>query len=171
MPNLYIFDFDGTLVEQSTNVLLPGVHRWLVDNPGVQIAIASNQGGVGMRHWMETDGWGNPASYPTHEKIASNFKRFFSQIPNTITIAIYLCYVYQSKQSKKWSPVPIGSEDDPFWRQDWRKPASGMLLKALEDHRCAPEDAIMVGDRLEDMEAALAANILYMDANQFFRRS
>jgi D-glycero-D-manno-heptose 1,7-bisphosphate phosphatase len=38
-----------------------------------------------------------------------------------------------------------------------RKPAPGMLLEALDRFRIAPEQAVMIGDDLRDLEAAAAA--------------
>ena len=38
-----------------------------------------------------------------------------------------------------------------------RKPAPGMLLEALDRFRVAPEQAVMIGDDLRDLEAAVAA--------------
>ncbi len=42
-----------------------------------------------------------------------------------------------------------------------RKPAPGMLLKAIAEHGIDPEQSIMVGDKLSDMQAATAANLGY----------
>lgn len=40
-----------------------------------------------------------------------------------------------------------------------RKPAPGMLLRAMEDHKIDPSASWMVGDKLSDMEAADAAGV------------
>jgi D-glycero-D-manno-heptose 1,7-bisphosphate phosphatase len=40
-----------------------------------------------------------------------------------------------------------------------RKPNPGMLLKALADFAVAPWDAIMIGDKPSDMEAARRAGV------------
>ena len=45
------------------------------------------------------------------------------------------------------------------WRPEWHKPQPGMLLQALEDLNVAPSEALMVGDRIEDQEAARAAGV------------
>lgn len=65
----------------------------------------------------------------------------------------------------------------PEYRQDSpdRKPKPGMLLKAMEDYRMAPDQAVMIGDRDSDMEAAAAAGIrglLFNEGNleTFIRR-
>jgi len=49
-----------------------------------------------------------------------------------------------------------------------RKPNPGMLLKALADFAVAPSDAIMIGDKESDMEAARRAGVagfLYRDGD------
>ena len=45
------------------------------------------------------------------------------------------------------------------WRPDWHKPRPGMQLQALEDLNVAPSEALIVGDRLKDREAARTAGV------------
>ena len=46
---------------------------------------------------------------------------------------------------------------DPPWQPSRRrKPAPGMLHEALAKYRMAPSDAVMIGDAVTDMEAAVA---------------
>lgn len=40
-----------------------------------------------------------------------------------------------------------------------RKPNPGMILRALSDHRVAPNDAFLIGDRSSDIEAARRAGV------------
>ncbi len=40
-----------------------------------------------------------------------------------------------------------------------RKPAAGMLLEAMQDYGATPENTIMIGDALRDVEAAYAAGV------------
>jgi D-glycero-D-manno-heptose 1,7-bisphosphate phosphatase len=50
---------------------------------------------------------------------------------------------------------------DPPWAETARrKPRPGMLLEALSHFRTRPENAIMIGDTLRDLEAAKAAGCL-----------
>jgi D-glycero-D-manno-heptose 1,7-bisphosphate phosphatase len=42
---------------------------------------------------------------------------------------------------------------------DWRKPASGMLLQAIQEFDLDPGKSMMIGDRETDMQAAEAAGI------------
>lgn len=66
---LYIFDLDGTLAALDSTNLLPGVAEWFDASPGVPCAIATNQGGVGLRYWMETKDFGEPGKYPTQAQV------------------------------------------------------------------------------------------------------
>jgi FMN phosphatase YigB (HAD superfamily) len=57
--DLIIFDQDGTLAEFKTGVILPGVREWfdewrtLPHDERPRLALASNQGGVGLRRWAD----------------------------------------------------------------------------------------------------------------------
>lgn len=67
---LIIFDVDGTLAERVGDALLPGVFAWFAAHgQEYKIALATNQGGVGLRYWMETDGFGEPGKYPDEQSI------------------------------------------------------------------------------------------------------
>lgn len=164
---LYLFDADGTLVEMGTQNLLPNVSTTLAELPeGSQIAIVTNQGGVGLRHWMEEYGFGNPKGYPTQD----DAEALYSGLLWTLSPRVYMAFRYQSKASGEWSPVPDALEDDPRWSKEWRKPAPGMLIQAMIDAGVGPDDTIMVGDRDEDEKAAHAAGVHFVHADDFFNR-
>lgn len=67
---LIIFDMDGTLVEKFTLNLLPGVRPFfdLLLRDGCEalprIAVATNQGGVGLRYWLQQRGSAFPSTPP-----------------------------------------------------------------------------------------------------------
>ena len=65
--DLIVFDLDDTLVKAWTDELLPNVAEFFAGPRIAQYyAIATNQGGVGLRLAMEKGGWGdNPESLPT----------------------------------------------------------------------------------------------------------
>lgn len=46
-------------------------------------------------------------------------------------------------------------------QEDTRKPGTGMFLEALRDHNIDLTKSIMVGDKMSDMEASVAANVAY----------
>lgn len=53
---------------------------------------------------------------------------------------------------------------------DYRKPRPGMLLFLLNEIGISPGRALMIGDRPEDEEAAIAAGVDFVWADQFFER-
>lgn len=155
---LVIFDVDGTLVpDMRSEVLTESAISFLKGLPsGTRIALASNQGGVGLRHWMETANFGNPDAYPT----AGEAMARLSNIAGRITlltqgpVLIKCCFAYESKRSGKWAPIPQGHEDDPFWSREWRKPHCGMLESAAREYGVTSMQTLFVGDRDEDEKAA-----------------
>jgi len=169
---LMIFDVDGTLVAPHTEELLPlreAFFRRLA--PGIAIALASNQGGVGLRYWMETEGWGDPSRLPSLEQAVGRLQRLARRIASLSQREprIYMAFAYRSRKGE-WGPIPPYSWWDPRWDRDWRKPAPGMLRQALRDSDLQAEEALMIGDRPEDREAAAAAGIPFEPAERFFGR-
>src|SRR5687768_16117153 len=107
---LIIFDMDGTLADRDTGELLKGVSDWFgvykYVTGGVKVAIATNQGGVGLRHWMETGNFGKPEKYPTEDDIWQRIKQVFNQLGLRQTQSlVYVCFAYKS-QKGEWSPTP-----------------------------------------------------------------
>lgn len=49
--------------------------------------------------------------------------------------------------------------DPPWAASDRRKPGPGMLREAMAMFRSGPEDAVMIGDNLPDLQAAKAAGV------------
>lgn len=171
---LLLLDFDGTIAEFKTGVILPNVKETLANLPAsVQMAIVSNQGGVGLRHWMEVDNFGDYEAYPTESAIRSMFTDVLEELG--IDARVYLCFAYQSKKTGAWSPTPINIPPDErarsCWQQSWRKPNAGMLVAAMTDFGIAPHDTLMVGDWDEDRLAAKAAGCDFQLADEFFNRT
>lgn len=168
MPKLIIFDIDGTLADWKTHELLPGVKAWFDANaPTTNIIGASNQGGVGLRHWMEFNGFGDPMRYPRIADVDEHFAAVQERIGHEFKVL--RCYAYQS-QKGLWSPTPVGYDDACEWRQDWRKPAPGMLLEAMRIFNTEPNETLMVGDSHEDQDAADFAGCAFAWADDFFGR-
>lgn len=174
---LWIFDLDGTLVQQmDEDGLHQTVIRWMEAVKPKRVAIASNQGGVGMRYWREPrpedgyDGFGGPVdNLPTEAKSAKRMEKVAQQI-RKITggeVRWYAAYRYRSG-SGNWSTVPQGREDDPMWSKEWRKPEPGMLLQAMADFGVSSDEAIFCGNFITDQRAAEAAGIPYIDADELF---
>lgn len=168
--DLVCFDLDDTLVTAFTSDLLPGVaYTWdnffMIAFTG-KTAIISNQGGVGLRAWMEAERWGEPGKFPTAEEAQDRL--------NTVADALQMdyalcCFAYYSEKKNKWADPPNGTPlDDPRWRQDWRKPAGGMIEAAIMLAETTPDRVLMVGDRDEDKEAAAAAGVEFVHRDVFF---
>ncbi len=179
MIRLIVFDLDGTLVESHTTVLLPGVSHFfhsifrkpcLPDTPRPAIAIATNQGGVGMRYWMEQNHFGDPRSYPTEAEITQRLSWLVSELSGEQNIRAYVCFRYKDRAGKG-SPVPPENSADPRWSMEWRKPAPGMLLQAMQDAGVPPEETLFVGNGSADEGAARAAGCAFAWASDFFARN
>lgn len=194
---LLVFGVDGTLADRDSGELLPGRREFFqrlaliaypakVDAP--RIALASNQGGVGFRYWLETE---RPAflfknrpantsqqqinNYPTQEQAENRIHRAARTIrqatrelrPFALPVRIYLSFAWQF-ESGGWAPRPAGTEGDHRWLQSWRKPGPGMLIQAIIDANAIRPEVLMVGDRSEDAEAAKAAGCAFVWAKDFF---
>lgn len=173
---LIIFDVDGTLAEQFSLDLLPGVKQFfdllfMGDCPTApKAAIATNQGGVGMRYWMEKGGFGKPEKYPTTEEIDERMQALVKMLGGDSNLPVYVSFRYVTKQGK-WAPIPAEERDNPRWEQEWRKPLPGMLLQAMEEAGKGPGETLFVGDREEDQAAAEAAGCAFQWGKDFFAKS
>jgi rfaE bifunctional protein nucleotidyltransferase chain/domain len=132
---LVLLDRDGTLVRDATFVpgqveLLPGVAESLkrLQQAGYLLCIVSNQQGVGLGYFGYRD------------FIDGNRKLLRLLGKEGIAIRkIYFC------------PHSLGESCD------CRKPAPGLILKALRDLNATPESTFVIGDSADDMKAARAA--------------
>jgi rfaE bifunctional protein nucleotidyltransferase chain/domain len=132
---LVLVDRDGTLVKDATFdpsqvELLPGVAESLrrLQEAGYALCIVSNQQGIGLGYFGYRD------------FIDGNRKLLRLLGKEGIAIRkIYFC------------PHSLG---EPC---DCRKPAPGLILKALRDLNVTPESTFVIGDSAGDMEAARAA--------------
>jgi len=178
---LICFDVDGTLVKSWTDELLPGVADKITDLASTRLALAivTNQGGVGLRHWMRVGGFGDPdaMNLPYQNDIGTRITHLGRKLGVN---NVYVAMAYQSKKTGEWSPVPesygdgLVCGDDGFykehWGPQWRKPAIGMIMQAMKDNNTLPNETLMVGDSPEDEQAARAAKIDFMWADEFFGR-
>jgi rfaE bifunctional protein nucleotidyltransferase chain/domain len=132
---LVLIDRDGTLVKDTTFdpgpvELLPGVVESLkrLQDAGYLLCIVSNQQGIGLGYFGYRD------------FIDGNRKLLRLLGKEGIAIRkIYFC------------PHSLG---EPC---DCRKPAPGLILKALRDLNAALSNTFVIGDSAADMEAARAA--------------
>ena len=177
---LIIFDLDGTLADRETGELLEGVAEWFAENKAKHdFAITSNQGGVGLRHWMEVGGFGNPQQYPTEDEVIERAEKVRSAIGLDALTPILFAFRYLTKKGV-WSPIPPDSDGkrrsdneddwlDTAWDKEWRKPSAGMFFVAM-GITFSPDETLMVGDRPEDEQAAAKAGLGFMWAWEFFER-
>lgn len=191
---LLIFDIDGTIADRASGQLLPGrreFFRSLWQYPELKIALASNQGGVGFRYWLETErpAWFTEESpekqaaqlaiYPTQAKAEERIKQIAFAIrritrelkPYSTVTRTYISFAWQFKSNGLWAPKPAGADKDPRWLQGYRKPGPGMLNEAMLDAGIAETETLMIGDRSEDAEAARAAGCAFMWAKDFFEEA
>jgi phosphoglycolate phosphatase-like HAD superfamily hydrolase len=176
-PRLVLFDLDGTLTGQYETDPLPGVERTLVElaEAGARLVGATNQGGVGYRYAYERWGRANAAKYPTVEEIVERLKVLGERLPQLEAFYVSL------HSGQENFPVPRDWRDRPVreeragdlvvrlgWLAEWRKPAPGMLLQAIEGAGADRADALMVGDRDDDRLAAAAARVRFEWAEGYF---
>lgn len=178
---LYIFDVDDNVAKRYSDELMEGVEDWFAFarqvGGGIRFAFATNQGGVGLRYWMEQGGFGDPSTYPTENSVNARLvivrDRLFGGA--TVLPPIYVCFRYQSAKGN-WSPTPhditpaeAADEDLPGeWRKSWRKPAPGMLLQAMADAGVMPSATLFVGNGEEDRQTAAAAGCDFMFGKHLF---
>lgn len=167
---LIIFDGDGTLWEFKTFEVLPGVRDWFDSNDEFYLGLATNQGGVGMKHWMETGGFGEPEKYPSATDIYNGIDKVCHELGiDENDLSIQICFRYLSTKGN-WSPVPDGAENDERWNELLRKPNPQMLINLMEHYDVSPAETLMVGDRDEDELAAENADCDFIHADVFFNR-
>jgi len=170
MIKLIIFDLDGTLVHPFTSDFEPGVRYWLKhDHRREKLAICTNQGGIGLRHWREIvrasgGDIGDPNSTGWTQQ---NMEDRTNAIAAQLNATLYISFAYQSKKGH-WSPTPENAHDDPRWSQSWRKPQPGMLIQAMSDTHVTPSQTLMVGNSEDDAQAAAAAGCAYQSSDDFF---
>ena len=166
---IYIFDVDNTLADRDSDQLYDHVAKWFAQHKPQRVALATNQGGVGLRAWMERDGFGDPEKLPTEQHVIHRLSHLGQQIATLTGGDILICYAcaYQSKTSGEWSPQREGSQ----WLKSWRKPGTGMLNEAMQYYKAERHEYVFVGDNLHnnyDELAAKAAGITYTDHASLF---
>jgi rfaE bifunctional protein nucleotidyltransferase chain/domain len=134
---LVLLDRDGTLIrnipflhDPSQVEVLPGVAEGLLklQNAGLRLAIVSNQQGIGLGYFTVQD------------FIAVNQRLFRELNPHGIRISrVYFC------------PHSVADQCS------CRKPASGMIARAMRDFGMPPERTFVIGDTDADIQAGEAA--------------
>lgn len=168
---LVVLDLDGTLVEAFTETMLYRVHDTLTTLAGIykdaHWAIASNEGGTGLRHWMQVGKFGTPDKYRTMDEARARMARVAAALPLPTAPLTLMCFAYQGK-GNRWAPTPADQMGNPEWSVEWRKPRPGMLLFAMHHFGVTPEETLMIGDSNEDSMAAVNAGCKFAWAIDVF---
>jgi histidinol-phosphate phosphatase family protein len=153
-PRILFLDRDGTLNQgmdgrppnRPNEVrLLPSVgpilHHYA--SMGWRLVIVTNQGGVAFGYHSESQ------AQATHRSV-------LAALPVEVD-ASYICPHH-----------PRGSVDPYAFDCRNRKPAPGAILDALHRYRCRAADCLFVGDQDTDQQAAVAAQVPFQWAADFF---
>lgn len=165
MSKLLILDKDGTLTRPRSGGkfvqhpndqdLLPNVSETLSKYAanGWAMAIASNQGGIA-------------SGYKTLEDAIVEMKYCLGLLP-MIDCAIFAPYYHGCIAWRVWNDG-LRLPDEVYTVAEARKPGAGMLHLAASNCDVILDDAVMVGDRLEDAGAAAAAGVEFRWAKDLF---
>ena len=123
----------GYVSEVSQFVFRRGIFDFcrFLNELGYEIAIVTNQSGIAKNMYSEAD-----FTYLTNYMVREFFSRGISILD--------ICH------------CPHRSSDNC----DCRKPMPGMIDKLLNKYKVSPYDCILIGDKLSDVKAAKAANIV-----------
>jgi D-glycero-D-manno-heptose 1,7-bisphosphate phosphatase len=102
----------------------------LLNRANIKIALVSNQSGVGQGIFSAT------MLSQIQEKLTGELARAGARLDLVLTCT-----------------------DPPWSLSDRRKPKPGMLREALTHFRVPPGEAVMIGDQVRDMQAAVSANV------------
>ncbi len=142
-----IFDRDGVLNVDTGYCFDPAKLEWMpgakaavarVNAAGVVAVIATNQSGIGRGYYTEDQ------MRAFHAEMIRQLEAEGARIDR-----IYFAPHHEAAAEDRYRVA-----DHPD-----RKPHPGMLLRALADFDVAPADAIMIGDKPSDMEAARRAGV------------
>jgi len=142
-----IFDRDGVLNVDHGYAYDPEQLSWMpgaraavrrVNEAGAVAVVATNQSGIGRGYYTEAD------MQAFHAEMLRQLAAGGARID-----AIYFCPFHEAAAEDRYRVA-----DHPD-----RKPNPGMLLRALADFAVAPADAVMIGDKPSDLEAARRAGV------------
>jgi len=142
-----IFDRDGVLNVDTGYAYDPAKLEWMpgakaavarVNAAGILAVIATNQSGIGRGYYREAD------MEAFHDEMVRQLEAAGARIDR-----IYFAPHHEDAEEERYRVA-----DHPD-----RKPNPGMLLRALEEFEVEPRDAIMIGDKETDMEAARRAGV------------
>lgn len=184
---LIVFDVDGTLVSpRSGKKFRENADDWMwlpnriekyqaLRGQGIRLAIATNQGGP---MWRLATG---QTKYPSTQEIGNALKQMIMQLSWSPTFCDpWFISLYDQRASALVDNVAVRELKDEMHHyleefncwigidSSWRKPLPGMLKAAMHLYNMASDQTLYVGDRPEDEQAAIAAGVDFMWADQFF---
>jgi D-glycero-D-manno-heptose 1,7-bisphosphate phosphatase len=137
LPRLVLLDRDGVLNEdRALSVrtpnelrLIPGAATALrrLNERGIKVAVVTNQSVVGRGIISEE------MLRRIHARLQDELRRERARLDDLLV-----------------------ATDPPNVPSEWRKPAPGMLREAMRRFRAGPDETVMIGDALRDLEAAAA---------------
>lgn len=146
-PVMVIFDRDGVLNVDHGYAFKPEELEWVpgakaavrrANDAGAITVIATNQSGIGRGYYAEAD------MEAFHAEMLRQLAGEGARIDR-----VYFAPHHEDAVEERYRVA-----DHPD-----RKPNPGMLLRALADFGVAPADAVMIGDKPSDMEAARRAGV------------
>lgn len=170
--SLHIFDLDGTLAETWGTELLPGVTQCVPQLRG-KLAVATNQAGV---VWNAVEGDPYPRASDVGRRLVDVAKAlprlrdalwFVSVGDENLPLPSARLRGLAAAVTRAAAPLCVRTSGDLAWR----KPRPGMLLEACRVADVPRDDAVFVGDREVDRQAACAAGMTFIHADEFFRRA
>lgn len=166
---LLLLDCDGTIRQPLSNskFIQSPLDQQIIEGADKAIAYYSpgewtilgitNQGGVAAGHKSLSD--------------CFDEQRYTLELFPQIT-AIYFCPDFEGKEcwvvNRVSMPLPASSLG--YEGQEFRKPGPGMLRLAMWQYDISPQHSFYVGDRPEDEEAAMRANVHFMPADIWHER-
>lgn len=168
MTNLIILDKDGTLVKSISGSKYPGfkdqrliygVKERILRHveTGDILAIASNQGGISKGH-------------KSLDEAIAEFQEVFQLIPQ-IKVACFCPDSQGQILHQLWSDSrfdTLNLENFPNFRP-FRKPEPGMLEYLMFLFQERYSQVLFVGDMKSDEQAAIAANVNYLDVKNWLQ--
>lgn len=142
---IVFFDRDGTLNLDFGHThkiddfkWIPGAYEALIfcKSRGLKVVVVTNQSGVARGFFSEID--------------VENFHNYLnSNLPSESRVdAFYFCPHHPKGAIQKYSIIC-----------ECRKPAPGLILKALNEFQMSPKEAIMIGNSRSDVQAGKNAGV------------
>ena len=162
MTKILFLDLDGTvrrtisgqtfINDPNDQELIPGVADTLNNYLSWVVAGVTNQAGVAVKK-------------KTLESCIEEQKITLLQVPQMHSISF--CIDFEGNQAYRL--YRDGTLKQLPYGRNYRKPAPGMLSQFIEDFICPVmlDDLLMVGDRIEDKQCAIASGIDFIWAEEW----